>query len=253
MPLPCLVNTLGMRFRRVPAGLTRIGSPLDEHKRSVTDLDRRSEMIARPFWMAETPTTGREYLAVTGECPSHFTEDFGGHSGDTCLSSECPVESVSWNKANEFCERLSRVPAERQAGRRYRLPSEVEWEHACRAGAETAFSIGTDLPSDCANFDGTFPYIDGPPGTYLQRTSPVRSYCPNAFHLFDVHGNVWEWCADLFCPDALTSAAAAPRVLRGGGWHSYARTCRCSARDAGEPDIGYFDQGFRIVCVLEAD
>lgn len=237
-----------MRLRLVPAGATRIGSPAGEHKRDPTDMTRRLVFIPRPFYIAKTATTQREYFAVTGKRPSYFGT--GGtplsNGGSEC--DDCPVDSVSWNDAQDFCKLLSSWPQEREAHRSYRLPTEVEWEHACRAGAATAFSLGDNLTPLSANFDGTFPYFEGPPDTFLRCTTPVRKYAPNAFGLFDFHGNVWEWCADVFCPDAFIVAAETPRVLRGGSWHTYARSCRCSARDSGEPDVGYFDQGFRVIC-----
>jgi formylglycine-generating enzyme required for sulfatase activity len=239
-----LVNAIGMRFRLVPPGVIYLGSPATEHKRSPTDLRYQRQVLAAPFWTAETPTTQHEYAAVTGSHPSYFGR------GDSVRWFDCPVESVSWRDATQFCDLLSNLQEERLAGRSYRLPSEVEWEYACRAGTVTAFNVGDDLTPASANFDGTFPYIDGPPGPYLARTTPVRTYGANAFGLFDVHGNVWEWCFDRYRRDALPHGSAAPRVLRGGSWHSYGIFCRSAAREAGEPDVGYFDQGFRIVCVM---
>ncbi len=243
MPLPVLVNTIGMRFRLVPAGVADLGSPVTEHKRSPTDLRHRRQIVATPFWFAETPTTQREYAAVTGSYPSYFRRDEDARTGDR------PVESVSWRDARQFCVLLSNLHNEWLAGRSYRLPSEVEWEYACRAGNITAFNVGDDLTPASANFDGTFPYIDGPPGAYLASTTPVRTYSANEFGLFDLHGNVWELCLDSYRRDALPLGSAIPRVLRGGSWHSYGQFCRSAAREATEPDVGYFDQGFRVVCV----
>jgi formylglycine-generating enzyme required for sulfatase activity len=243
MPLSALVNAIGMSFRLVPPGVAHIGSPVTEHKRSPTDLTHRRQILAAPFWIAETPTTQREYAAVTGSYPSYFRSD------EDARASDRPVESVSWRHATQFCVLLSNLHKERMAGRSYRLPSEVEWEYACRAGTVTAFNVGDDLTPASANFDGTFPYIDGPPGAYLASTTPVRAYHANKFGLFDLHGNVWELCLDSYRRDALPLGSGAPRVLRGGSWHSYGRFCRSAAREATETDAGYFDQGFRVVCV----
>jgi formylglycine-generating enzyme required for sulfatase activity len=104
-----------MRFRLVPAGLTHIGSPPNEHKRNLTDLDRRREVIAQPFWLAETPTTQREYFAVTGQRPSYFAEDFRARNEDDSVLGDCPVESVSWENAVQFCMLLSQLTEEQQA------------------------------------------------------------------------------------------------------------------------------------------
>jgi eukaryotic-like serine/threonine-protein kinase len=243
MPLPVLVNSIGMRFRLVPPGVAYIGSPVTEHRRSPTDLKHHRQVLPTAFWIAETPTTQREYAAVTDSYPSYFSHNEGVRASDR------PVESVSWRDTEQFCALLSKLHQERMMGRSYRPPREVEWEYACRAGTVTAFNVGDDLRPDSANFDGTFPYIDGPPGAYLAGTTPVRSYGANNFGLFDLHGNVWELCLDSYRRDALPLGPAGPRVLRGGSWHSYGQFCRSAAREATEPDVGYFDQGFRVVCV----
>src|SRR5262249_35661117 len=107
-----------------------------------------------------------------------------------------PVEGVSWHAADDFCRRLSELPAEKAAGRVYRLPTEAEWEHACRAGTTTPFFFGATLSRQQACYDGHYPYDGSPRGNFLNRTTPVGSFPPNAFGLYDMHGNVWEWCSD---------------------------------------------------------
>src|SRR5262249_61841357 len=119
------------------------------------------------------------------------------------------AEQVPWADATEFCRRLARLPAESASGRVSRPPSEAEWEYACRAGTTSAFAFGHDLCSAEANFDGTRPYGAAPPGPFLRRTTPVGSYKVNAWGLYDMHGNVWEWCSDWY-------TAGTHRALRGG-------------------------------------
>jgi|688.fasta_scaffold43011_2 formylglycine-generating enzyme required for sulfatase activity len=239
------VNSIGMKFRYIHCHSALVGCPVHEHKRLTTDLNRKLAKDLSPFWIAETVITQGQYYTVTNLSPSYFSNK-QTHSKDF----EYPVDSVSWKDSNRFCDLLSDLPVEKSLFRKYRLPSEIEWEAAARANTTSAFCYGSDISTDLANFDGSFPYIDGPPGQYLGRTSKVRSYPPNAFGLFDVHGSVWEWCSDNFTLDEGSDLMTTCRVLKGGSWHTYARFCRSSCRDAGDPEIGFFDQGFRIVCEI---
>src|SRR5262249_479434 len=149
-------------------------------------------------------------------------------------TTDFPVESVSWHGAMQFCQKLSERAEERRAGRVYQLPTEAEWEYACRGGARSLFFVGDFISSTQANFDGGFPYKDGARGPYLGRTTKVGSYQPNAYGLFDMHGNVCEWCADWYDegyykrsprqnPQGPESGTL--RVMRGGTWCNYARYC----------------------------
>ena len=133
------------------------------------------------FWLGKYAVTQAQYQAVMGANLSRFTENGANR----------PVEKVSWQEAVAFCEKLSQ-----QTGRTYRLPSEAEWEYACRAGTTTPFHFGATMTTDLANYNGNYTYGDGPKGMYLERTTEVGSFPPNAFGLYDMHGNVWEWCAD---------------------------------------------------------
>src|SRR5262249_50014349 len=143
-------------------------------------------------------------------------------------------------------------------GRTYRLPTEAEWEYACRAGTETPFSVdfGRSLSSAQANFDGRRPYGSAPRGDFLERTSPVGSYAPNAWGLYDVHGNVWEWCRDCYADDYYKNsprndpkgpATGSERVLRGGSWQNHARLCRSACRDRAGERYRSLNAGFRVV------
>jgi formylglycine-generating enzyme required for sulfatase activity len=171
-----------------------------------------------------------------------------------------PVEQVSWEDAMEFCRRLSARPEERRAGRLWRLPTQAEWEWACRGGARgpSPFCFGAGLSSTQANFDGNSPYGGAPRGPCLGRTCPVGSYKPNGFGLYDMHGNVWEWCLDWYDVDFAKNAARRDpfgpphgelKVIRGGSWKEGAEHCRSAVRLFGKPTERSQIIGFRVVCV----
>ena len=154
-----------------------------------------------------------------------------------------------------FCKKLSELPEEKKAGRVYRLPTEAEWEYACRAGTKTAFHYGDSLSSKQANFDGNFPYGGADKGPYLERTAKVGTYAANAFGLYDMHGNVWEWCQDWYTEkplggeDPMVTTAASIRVVRGGSWINFGRCCRSAFRFWFEPGNRYDYLGFRVAAV----
>jgi formylglycine-generating enzyme required for sulfatase activity len=173
-----------------------------------------------------------------------------------------PVESVSWYDAVEFCQRLSQ-----RTNRTYRLPSEAEWEYACRAGTTTPFHFEETITTDLANYCGTDDkdfgwsgsYGRGPKGEYRVETTAVDHFgIANAFGLCDMHGNVWEWCLDHWhgnyedAPDDgrawLRDDEDAPRVQRGGSWYYNPRNCRSASRDLKNPDHDNYNIGFRVVC-----
>src|SRR5262249_13994061 len=141
------------------------------------------------------------YREVMGSNPSWFSAGGGGRKAvEGMETADFPVENVTWKEAVAFCTKLSARAEERKAGRVYRLPTEAEWEYACRAGTKTPFSFGRSLSSRQANFDGTKPY-GAARGKSLGRPAPVGSYRPNAWGLFDMHGNVFQWCADWYAKD----------------------------------------------------
>jgi formylglycine-generating enzyme required for sulfatase activity len=164
-----------------------------------------------------------------------------------------PVERVSWEDATEFCKRLSR----NKPGRSYRLASEAEWEYACRAGTATAFTFGETITPELVNYNGNYPYSGASKGTDLQRTTPVGSFkVANGFGLYDMHGNVWEWCLDTWHENyyggpqdgsAWVTGGESRRVLRGGAWYSDARYCRSARRGRNPPDLHGSHIGFRVV------
>jgi formylglycine-generating enzyme required for sulfatase activity len=175
--------------------------------------------------MGKYEVTQAQWQALMGDNPSNF-KDCGAN---------CPVEQVSWDKAQVFVEKLN---AE-DDGLEYRLPTEAEWEYAARAGTTTAFSFSDTLNSSQANFDGNYPY-DSTKGKYIARTVVVGSYQPNAFGLYDMHGNAWEWCQDVYNPtyqnlptDGSANLSVGElnlHVLRGGSWYNSGFYCRSAYR-----------------------
>jgi uncharacterized protein (TIGR02996 family) len=249
-----ITNSIGMDLALIPAGTFFMGSPPDERDREEHEGPQHRVTISRPFFLGVYAVTQQEYETVMGTNPAHFTRDNQG-------APHYPVENVTWHNAVEFCEHLSRLPAERAARRRYRLPTEAEWEYACRAGTTTPFHFGSDLSPNLANFDGEYPYGAGEPGEFLRHTRRVGSYPPsNAFGLFDVHGNTLEWVADWYQADYYAVSRevdpAGPvegdrRVQRSGSWFTYGRNCRSARRYLGLPGGTDDVVGFRVVMVQD--
>jgi formylglycine-generating enzyme required for sulfatase activity len=251
---PAITNKLGMRLALIPPGEFQMGSPADEAERKSDETQHRVR-ITRPFWLGVYEVTQEEWNLVMGSQPSYFSSSGGGKDKVSGLdTSRFPVESVSWDDATEFCRRLST-----REGQEYRLPTEAEWEYACRAGTTTAYHFGGVLNGDKANVDGNYPYGTTTKGKYLERTTRVGEYGANAFGLYDMHGNVLEWCRDWYDNKFYASAAIADpenmkeaeyRVLRGGSWGSYARVSRSADRVRYTPAYRNFDCGLRVLCLL---
>jgi formylglycine-generating enzyme required for sulfatase activity len=163
-----------------------------------------------------------------------------------------PVINVSWDDAKEFCKKLSE-----KINKNVRLPSEAEWEYACRAGTTTAFHFGETITPELVNYNGNYPYVDAPKGEYREKTVDVQSFSPNAWGLYQMHGNVWEWCEDVWHENYngaptdgsawLTGGEQNKRALRGGSWLYIAFGCRSAYRDRGSAGISNFYIGFRVV------
>jgi formylglycine-generating enzyme required for sulfatase activity len=231
----------GLKLALIPAGTFLMGSPDTEPGRRENESPHEVT-LTRAFYLGVCPITQEQFAAVTGRNPAHFHAKNGG-------GPQHPVESVSWDEAVAFCERLSALPGERAAGRNYRLPTEAEWEYACRAGTRTAFAGGDELGPADANIAA-----DGSPG----QTTPVGAYRANLFGLCDLHGNVWEWCADWYRGGYYRASPprdpAGPeqgefRVLRGGSWRSQPATCRAAYRNALAPHHRDRYTGFRVVAI----
>lgn len=232
-----------MRLVRIPAGEFEMGSPVDEAGREAQEVLHRVR-ITRAFYLGATEVTQAQWAAVVGTRPSSFL-DCGG---------DCPVERVSWNDVQAFLRELGRI-----SGLPFRLPSEAEWEYACRAGGQEAFHTGAGLLPTQANFDGADEAVSGPPGGVGRAPMPVAAFAPNAFGLFDMHGNVWEWTADDHCPypatparDPLGECAAEFKVIRGGSWHYDASSARCALRYTHRPQDSGFSLGFRVALPASA-
>jgi formylglycine-generating enzyme required for sulfatase activity len=244
-----IVNCLDMSLAILPAGSFKMGSPFSEAERGDDEGPQHDVMLSKTVYMGVHPVTQRQYELVMGRNPSYFQGAKGG-------GPDYPVETVSWHEAVEFCRKLSELPAEREAGRVYRLPTEAEWEYACRAGQGTPFTYGLTISSRDANFNGNYPYGQASRGPYLEKTSRVGSYAANAFGLYDVHGNVWEWCSDYYHLHFYRSSppndpggpsSGTLRVVRGGSCYSIGRFCRSAYRFGIAPANRDLDVGLRVV------
>lgn len=259
--LPCvpeLVNGIGMRLALIPAGRFLMGSPETEGQRSEDEGPQHEVEITRAFYLGVFTVTQAEYQQVMGTNPAHFSPTGGGKEKVAGLdTTRFPVESVTYEEAVEFCRRLTELDTTKPSGHAYRLPTEAEWEYACRGGAASSqpFHVGATLSSHQANFDGRYPYGGAKKGPNLVRTCPVGNYAPNAFGLHDMHGNVWEWCGDWYdnAYYATSSRQDPPgplggsyRVIRGGSWCNFGWFCRSAFRFWYVPEFRYDDLGFRV-------
>jgi uncharacterized protein (TIGR02996 family) len=250
--VPRVANTIGMVLVLIPPGTFLMGSPENEPSRWSDEGPRHEVQITRPFYLGVFTVTQCEYQAVMGNNPSYFSPEGTGKNRVAGLFTDrLPVECVDWDDCVAFCERLSALAKEKKAKRTYRLPTEAEWEYACRAGTSTATHFGKTLSSSQANFDGNRPY-GGQKGVDLKRPSVVGSYKPNALGLYDVHGNVWEWCNDWFDGDTYRTTpridprgpdSGTHRVMRGGSWKNDGFYLRSSHRGWSTADERI---GFRV-------
>jgi formylglycine-generating enzyme required for sulfatase activity len=261
-----LVNTLQMRFVLVRPGKFLMGSPDHEGQRGTDESPWHEVEITRPFYLGVCTVTQEEYPRVMGANPSHFASTGGGSRKVGGMDTpRFPVERVTWDEAVEFCLRLSGLPGEKSRGHAYRLPTEAEWEYACQGGhlfkASVPFHFdqtSLSMSSRQANFNGYFPYGRIATGPNLLRTTTVGAYPPNALGLYDMHGNVWEWCADWYeagyyhvspkrDPTGPYCSSENRRVLRGGSWNSLGHGLRAACRNRYEPGARNNNFGFRVV------
>jgi len=228
----------------IPAGQFKMGTPEDEPGRNHDEGPVREVVFRASFYMGRFETTQEQYEAIMGQNPSQFK------------GPRRPVESVSSFDAQEFCERVTK-----RLGREVRLPTEAEWEYACRAGSSTAFCAGATLHSTEANYDGRARYAGASEGTYRGKTLDVGSFAPNAFGLYDMHGNVGEWCLDFYDPRAFDSPSHGPipfspsrpeRSWRGGAYNDPPRRCRAGSREHFNPGGRDSTRGFRVVVPPES-
>ena len=232
----------------IPGGTFRMGSP--EGSGSNGEKPPH-EVTVQPFLMGKCPVTQEQWRTMASLPrvkqelelnPSYFKGD------------KRPVERVAWEDAQEFCARLSK-----RTTRQYRLPTEAEWEYACKAGTSTPFHLGKTITGELANYRANKTYASEPPGEERGETTPVGTFSPNAFGLYDLHGQVWEWCEDDWhanYEDAPTDGSSwSPgggniKVIRGGSWDSYPVSCRSVARNNPSPILRCPQLGFRVVCVV---
>jgi formylglycine-generating enzyme required for sulfatase activity len=230
-----LGNGIILELVKIPGGTFQMGSNESEDEQPIHSV------TVTPFWLGKFPVTQAQYEAVMGTNPSKFR------------GANRPVDQVSWYDAESFCQRLSE-----KLGNQYRLPSEAEWEYACRAGTTTPFYFGATLTSDFANYNGTKTHAREPKGKYREQTTDVGAFAPNGFGLYDMHGNVWEWCEDHWHRNyqgaPLDGSAWVSendndnRRLRGGSWIYYPWWCRSACRGYATPDICDINVSFRVVC-----
>jgi len=240
---PFTIPNLGLEMLLVAPGNFLMGSPENEVDRSSDERQHRVR-ISQPFWLGKYEVTQGQWKDVMGDNPSRFS------------GNDLPVEQVSWEDAMGFCAKLNKQESSLgrlPAGYTYSLPTEAQWEYACRAGTTTATAFGDSLSSRDANFDGDDPYGGASKGPDLNRTTAVGSYLPNAWGFYDMHGNVHEWCHDWYedypggsVTDPVGPSSGTSRVLRGGGWLDFGRNCRSADRLGYGPGVRGSFLGFRL-------
>jgi len=242
-----------LRMMQIPAGTFLMGSPDNEEERSKSESPQHQVSVPS-FFMAKYPVTQAQWRLVSAmpQVKLKIEPNPSKFKGDTR-----PVEQVSWDEAIEFCERLTRF-----TNREYRLPTEAEWEYACRAGTTTPFHFGETISPELANYNSKEAYGDGVTGEYRGETTPVDHFkIANAWGLCDMHGNVWEWCQDHWHNNykgayedgsAWLTTRKAGRVIRGGSWVLYPRYCRSAYRDFNYPVFRFNYLGFRVSCSAPA-
>jgi formylglycine-generating enzyme required for sulfatase activity len=238
----CLVERLAVALSLdlvlIPGGTFMMGDnahhPDEQPIRQVT---------LSPFYMSKYAITQAQYRQVMGE---HLGNGWGA---------DYPVEKINWDDAIAFCTKLSQ-----KTGKQYSLPSEAQWEYACRAQTTSNFHFGETITTDLVNYNGEYPYNGAPVGQNRDRSTPVGTFPPNVFGLYDMHGNVWEWCLDRYQPNYLTapidgsavldipeSAGNSKRVMRGGAWDYVAKGCRSAVRCSLDSSLRMNGCGFRVI------
>jgi formylglycine-generating enzyme required for sulfatase activity len=235
-----ITNSIGMKLVLIPKGTFMMGSPIEEEGAD-NDEEQHQVTIGKDYYLGVTEVTQGQYEKVMGTNPSYFQKRVIRKSD----SSMYPVEQVSWEDAVEFCKKLSDLPEEKKAGRVYRLPTEAEWEYACRAGSKAAYSFGANSKTL-----GDYAWFTENSGS---QTHPVGEKKANAWGLYDMHGNVWEWCSDWYgvYPKGSVSDPSGPsegsnRVNRGGSWYNVAANCRSANRNRNDPSDRIRNYGFRV-------
>ena len=226
------------RMRWIEPGTFRMGSPGSEPERYDDEGPQHLVTLTHGFWLADTACTQALWRAVMGDEPSRLKGN-----------DPCPVEQVSWDRIQEFLRAFEAL----LPGCGAALPTEAQWEYACRAGTTTPFSFGEQITPEIVNYNGNHPYVGGKTGEFRNRTVPVKSLPANDWGLYEVHGNVWEWCADGMrayddAPqqDPEGPADRAHRAVRGGSWHRGAGYARSAFRNLLGPGLAFDFLGFRL-------
>jgi formylglycine-generating enzyme required for sulfatase activity len=270
----------GLDMVSIPGGSFTMGSQADEPERQGNEGPQHHVMLA-PFFIGASPVTQAQWSAAILAHPDQIRRNLDPNSS-FIKGIDLPVESITWNQAEEFCLRLTAI-----TGRAYRLPSEAEWEYACRAGTMGPFHFGPTVTPELANYCGTGgavcgesdgksvasdvyndkkyesgAYGEGPTGVFRGKTTQAGTFPPNRFGLYDMHGNVWEYCLDTWsanCADVpvdgsanLSGPAESQRILRGGSWSHNPAVCRSAYRDSNAPDFSGWQGriGLRVVCTI---
>ncbi|HTR14844.1 MAG TPA: SUMF1/EgtB/PvdO family nonheme iron enzyme [Roseiarcus sp.] len=268
----------GLDMVAIPGGEFIMGSPPYEPKRRANEGPQHVVKL-NPFFLGASPVTQAQWAAVVMSHPEKIVRGLDPFPA-LFKGADLPVESIDWNEADEFCRRLAEI-----TGRAYRLPSEAEWEYACRAGSAAPFNVGPTITTDLANYCGaggavcgesdgksvasniydgvaydSGAYDEGPVGIFRGKTTPAGTFPPNRFGLYDMHGNVWEYCLDVATPNysdasptgAANLAGSAGRILRGGSWSHNPAICRSAYRDEIAPDNpGWRGRiGLRVACTI---
>ncbi len=236
----------------IPAGEFEMGAPPEEAESGDSERPQHRVKVSQ-FLMGRYPVTQAQWRAVAGYDP--IDQDLYPDPSSFKKGDNWPVEQVSWEDAQEFCQRLSA-----RTGKEYRLPSEAQWEYACRAGTTTPFHFGEKITTELANYDGNDTYNGSAEGEYRQETTEVGKFPANDWGLHDMHGNVWEWCEDddhLNYDEAPGDGSAwvesdrteTNRLLRGGSWYGIPRNCRSAVRNGFTRVSRGLTVGFRVCCV----
>jgi formylglycine-generating enzyme required for sulfatase activity len=250
-----LGNAIELDMILVHGGDFLMGSPETEDERK--ENEKQHPVTVKSFFLGRYPVTQEQWRIVAEtykQVNIELNPDPSNFKGD-----KRPVEKVSWYEAQEFCDRLAK-----KTKRPYRLPTEAEWEYACRAGTTTPFYFGNTISTELANYASNYIYANGVKGEYRRETTPVDHFdIANAWGLCDMHGNVWEWCQDHWhgnyegAPEDgsawITDNSNAPRIRRGGSWVSYPWDCRSAFRAADNPDVHNSSLGFRVSCSAPAN
>ena len=247
-----------LTLMRIPAGSFLMGAAEEEEGSRANERPLHRVQVGE-FLMGRTPVTQAQWRAVAEWEPKEGEKPWGmdlDPDPSRFKGANRPVENVDWAQAREFCRRLRQ-----RTGKNYHLPSEARWEYACRADTKTPFHFGTTLTTELANCNGAYSYGDGPKGRYQRKTVEVASFPGNAWGLHDMHGNVWEWCADHW-HDTYNEAPAddSPwtndksndagiRLLRGGSWSFNPGYCRSAYRLNSLPVSQHDNVGFRVCCL----